>query len=143
VPQNTDMDSPVVIVEDSEMSLRRLESAVEAVTGLALAGTARSPAEAIELVSTLRPAIVILDLFLADGSGVDVLRAMAEKGIRAEVVVVTNAPSAALGDACREFGARFFFDKTLEFEEFQAALQTLQAEIAGGTVSVKCGASRL
>lgn len=128
------METAVVIIEDSEQSLRRLTSAVDEVPGLRLIGSAPTPGEAVELVSALRPAILILDVFLSGGSGIDVLRAIAHRGIKTEVVVVTNAPSTALSQACFGLGARFFFDKALEFEQFQDALRTLRAEAAHKTI---------
>jgi CheY-like chemotaxis protein len=93
--------------------------------------SAATPAAAIELVSAYKPTIVILDLFLTGGSGVEVLRAMGERNTNTHVVVVTNAPSSSLSKACRDLGARFFFDKALEFDQFREALKTLKAEAAG------------
>ena len=124
------MGTAVVIVEDSEQFVLRLKAAVNEVPGLALAGSAATPAEAIELVFTARPAIVILDLFLIGGSGVEVLRAIKEQRLDTQVIVVTNAPSKALSDSCRDLGARFFFDKALEFDQFQEVLRTLPARSA-------------
>jgi DNA-binding NarL/FixJ family response regulator len=121
----------VVIVEDSEQSLRRLVSAVEEIPGLSLVGSAATPSDAIELASTLRPEILILDLYLLGGSGVEVLEAIREQEIDTQVVVVTNEPSPALNEACLNLGARFFFDKSLEWEQLQKALRNLRAEAAG------------
>lgn len=115
----------VLIVEDCEEHLRRLESAVSEIPGLQLLGSAATPAGAIELASTLRPNIVLLDLYLLGGSGLEVLEALREQRIDTQVVVVTGAPSSALSKACLGLGARFFFDKALEFEQMQAALTTL------------------
>jgi two-component system nitrate/nitrite response regulator NarL len=122
------VETAVVIVEDSEVALRQLKSAVTEVPGLKVAGAAPTPGEAIHLVSSIRPAITILDVFLKGGTGIDVLHAIREQGIPTHVVVVTNAPSEMLNEACRGLGARFFFDKALEFEDFQEALRTLRAE---------------
>jgi DNA-binding NarL/FixJ family response regulator len=123
------MESAVVIIEDSEPSLRRLEAAVTGTPGLTVGGSAATPGKAIELISALRPAILILDLFLDGGTGVEVLRAIRERGLDTRVIVVTNAPSAALSKHCRDLGARFFFDKAIEFDQFEDALRALQAEV--------------
>ncbi len=122
------MNTAVVIVEDSQASLRRLKEAVNEIPGLQLVGSAPAAREAIELIANLRPAILILDLFLLEGSGVDVLQAVAEHGIPTQTIVVTSAPSETLTHACMTLGARFFFDKALEFEEFKSALRSLQQE---------------
>lgn len=119
------MPAGVLIVEDSEPFQRTLAAAVGEVPGLEVVGTASTPARAIELISQLRPAIVVLDLYLTGGTGVDVLKAM-RPGDKTKVVVVTGSPSEPLKQACSQLGASFFFDKSLEFEQFRYALSGLR-----------------
>jgi DNA-binding NarL/FixJ family response regulator len=121
---------PVLIVEDSEQSREVLEATVLGSPGLSLAGSVATPGDAIEAAIRLKPAILILDIFLKEGTGLDVLRAIREQGLSISIIVVTNAPSAALKRHCSDLGARYFFDKSLELEVFQNALRTLGAEIA-------------
>ena len=74
---------------------------------------------------------MILDLYLSGGSGIEVLEALRGGHIDTQVVVVTNSPSTRLKEACLELGARFFFDKALEFEQMKTALRQLMTENAG------------
>ncbi len=124
------MDTAVVIVEDSETSRRRLEAAVGEVPGMRLVGSAAIAPAAIDLLTALRPGVAIVDLFLGETSGIDVLRAIAERNLPTKAIVVTSAPSRALGEVCLGLGARFFFDKALEFDQFRDALQALRLESA-------------
>ena len=121
-------DLGVVIVDDSDEWLRRLESAVQEVPSLAVVGTAATPTAAIDLVSTLRPPILVLDLGLSGGSGIDVLKALGNQNIQTRPVVITGSPSASLRTICMQLGARYFLDKAFEFEELQPALRELQEE---------------
>lgn len=120
----------IVIIDDSAQWLGQLTSAVDAIGGLTVIGTASTPSAAIELVSTLRPPIVVLDLFLLGGSGLDVLKAVAKQNSGTRIVMVTGSPTIRLKQVCMQLGARYFFDKTFEFEELEAALRTLRQEIA-------------
>lgn len=126
------LQAGVVIVEDSAHWLRRLELAVHEIAGLTIAGSAGTPAAAVELVSRLHPPILILDLHLPGGSGVDVLRALDGLEFGTRVVIVTGHPSERLRAVCLQLGARYFFDKALEWERLQPALRTLQEEVEMG-----------
>lgn len=118
----------VLIIDDSDHWVRRFKAAVVDLAGLTVVGTAGTPHCAIRLLETLQPPIMILDLFLAGGSGIDVLKAVFSLGVRTQVVVVTGAPDAQLRASCLELGARYFFDKAFEFDKLGGALRTLLEE---------------
>lgn len=63
--------------------------------------------------------LVVLDLFLQEGTGLMVLEQMnpAHKG---RCVVLTNSPSPANVARCHELGAAAVFDKSLQIEDFLA-----------------------
>lgn len=118
----------VVIVDDSTDAVKRLATVVSKIAGLTVAGTAATPAAALDLVSRLHPPIMILDMYLSNGTGIDVLKRLAAKQTNTQVLVVTSAPSEALRKACFVLGARYFFDKELECQQIQAALRELLVE---------------
>jgi two-component system, NarL family, response regulator DevR len=119
----------VAIIDDSAQWLRRLEALVAEIAGLAVIGSAATPLAALDLVVSLRPPIIILDLSLSGGSGTDVLKALARQAIDTRVVVVSGFPSAHLRSICLELGARFVFDKAFQFGELQGALRDLLEEV--------------
>jgi response regulator of citrate/malate metabolism len=61
------------------------------VDGYAVVGEAATVAEALEAVRTLQPDLLLLDIFLPDGSGLDVLRQLTgdEGGARPDALVIT------------------------------------------------------
>jgi DNA-binding NarL/FixJ family response regulator len=65
---------PVVIVEDDENTRARLGRAVEAHPELTLAATAGTVAEGRAALGAHRPAVLLCDLGLPDGSGIDLIR---------------------------------------------------------------------
>jgi DNA-binding NarL/FixJ family response regulator len=65
---------PVVIVEDDENTRARLGRAVEAHPELTLAAMAGSIAEGRAALAAHKPAVLLCDLGLPDGSGIDLIR---------------------------------------------------------------------
>ena len=62
--------------------------------------------------------MTVLDLFLSQGTGFDVLETIESRKDRARVIVLTNSPSVANRELCKKLGAYAMFDKTLEIEQF-------------------------
>jgi response regulator of citrate/malate metabolism len=61
------------------------------VEGFEVAGRAATVAETLDAVRTLRPDLLLLDVFLPDGSGLDVLRQLSgdEGGARPDAIMIT------------------------------------------------------
>jgi PleD family two-component response regulator len=68
----------VYLLDDHEVVRRGLRHLLES-DGLSIAGESGSAREAVRRVPALRPALVILDDDLPDGSGADVCRAIARR----------------------------------------------------------------
>ncbi len=78
----------VVVVDDHPMWREALARDLTA-AGHDVVGTAGTVRAAIDVVLATRPAVVVLDLQLPDGSGVQVLREVAERGLTPHVLVLT------------------------------------------------------
>jgi DNA-binding NarL/FixJ family response regulator len=59
------------------------------------------------------------------GSGIDVLESMKKDGLISTVIVLTNHPYALYRKKCLQVGAKFFLDKSNEFEKVGEVLQGL------------------
>jgi diguanylate cyclase (GGDEF)-like protein len=101
----------IVVVEDSGLVLETLLEILAGHAGLAVVGHARGEDEAFELIAERRPDVVILDLALSPGSGLNVLKRVRAAGIGARVLVLTNQPAVPYRDLCLAAGADGFFDK--------------------------------
>ena len=106
----------VYIVDDSDSIRQRLVSMLAAMANVAVVGEARTESEAIAGIVATSPNIVLLDLNLGSGSGLQVLRAVRRKLPRVEVVVLTNHSEPQYRSACIKAGARHFFDKSTQFD---------------------------
>jgi DNA-binding NarL/FixJ family response regulator len=116
----------VVIVEDSPLVRTRLKALLHAdVPDAELVGEAEEAQAAIRLIADTGPDVVILDLQLAVGSGLEVLRAVKSGPHAPVVIVLTNRASLEYQSTCLEAGAEFFFDKSFGFERLAEILQHL------------------
>lgn len=62
--------------------------------------------------------LMLVDLFLREGSGLGVLRACQVRAPHQRVIVLTNYPTAVIRERCLELGADAIFDKSNELEAF-------------------------
>ena len=83
------MSIRVLVVEDEPAFLQRFCDAVAAEPGLTLCGSATTVAGACALVDALAPDVVLADLGLPDGNGVDVIQHAKAADPSCDVLVVT------------------------------------------------------
>ena len=108
----------IFIVEDSAPVRERLEAMVT-LAGAVVAGHASTVNAAIRAILLERPALVILDMQLADGTGFDVLRAIRKQAPEIDVYLVSNFAAYPYRDLAERLGAKGFFDKSSEFERMR------------------------
>lgn len=108
-----------MVLERLARMLSELPGAVE------LIGQASDAREAAEAIRRLRPDVVILDIRMPRGSGIDVLREIKREMPSPVVLMLTNHPYPQYRETCRKMGADFFFDKSTEFEKIPEVLQRL------------------
>lgn len=83
------MSVSVLIVEDEPDFLRRFADAVLADPSLQLIGAVSAVAAALALIDTAAPDVVLTDLGLPDGNGIDVIRHVAARLPQSDSLVVT------------------------------------------------------
>lgn len=64
--------------------------------------------------------LVILDLFLTEGSGIGVLCELVESELSTPIVVLTNYATQDIRERCLALGAAALFDKSRELDSFLA-----------------------
>jgi len=116
----------VYIVDDLPSMRERLREIVTGIPGVQVVGDAGTPATAIAGILALRPACVLLDYRLEDGTGLDVLRAVAARAPQTTFVVLTNHPDPQYRRACLAAGAHHFLDKSSEFDCIGDVIRGLQ-----------------
>ena len=117
----------VAIVEDSDNIRERLVQLVEDDQQMQVVGEATTEARAVAMCRAVEPDAIILDLKLADGTGIGVLRTLRYTAAahKPTIIVLTNFPLPAFERAARELGADWFLDKTSEFHKLRELLRGL------------------
>ncbi|MEW6376151.1 MAG: response regulator transcription factor [Thermodesulfobacteriota bacterium] len=93
--------------------------------GVEIIGQAESPKEAIEGIRKLKPNVVILDIRIPGGNGIDVLKEIKKDKPAPMVIILTNYPYPQYRKKCMDAGADFFFGKSTEFERIPEVLKKL------------------
>jgi len=134
----------VLVVDDDFMVARLHSTLVEQVPGFTVAGAVHSGTEALAAVRELRPELVLLDMYLPDLPGLEVLRELRggagpEEG--PDVLVVTAARDAETVRGAQRGGAVQYIIKPFEgqllqerlrrYAEHRAALAALSAPEQG------------
>lgn len=120
-----------IVVDDDYMAASVHRSYTERVHGFEVVAEAHNGQETIELVHRLRPDLVLLDIYLPDISGLEVLRALREPDAPAvDVIAITSAKDvdtlrrAMQGGVIHYLVKPFFFDTFRDRLEKYAALRT-------------------
>ena len=79
----------VMIVEDDAVTRKALGLAIESEPALTLAATFDSVKPALSWLQTQPVDVLITDLGLPDGSGIDIIRACARRHPRCDIMVVS------------------------------------------------------
>lgn len=107
------------LVEDSATIRENLISTLEEIAPVQVVGFAETEHEACAWLSAHDAdwKLVIVDLFLKEGSGLGVLKGCQKRGADQKVVVLTNYATTDIRRRCAELGSDAVFDKSNELEE--------------------------
>jgi two-component system OmpR family response regulator len=98
------------------------------IEGVTPIGTVTTEAAAIKAIDAQHPQAILLDLHLKEGTGFGVMRHINTMANRPSVVVITNYALPQYRKQAEALGARFFLDKTQEFERIPETLELLRKE---------------
>ena len=121
----------VLIVDDSAIVRERLSAMLAKITEAENISFAEDVPEAISSVQKLNLDVVILDIRMPGGSGLDVLREIKKSNPTPLVIVLTNYPYPQYRRKYIDAGADFFFDKSTEFDKVTVVLRRLSEDRSG------------
>ncbi|MEU0220938.1 response regulator, partial [Streptomyces sp. NPDC006265] len=116
----------VLVVDDDFMIARIHRKLVERVAGFTVVGEARNGAEALRSVRELGPDLVLLDIYLPDIGGLDVLRELRAgetAGAEVDVMVVTAAQEVDTVRGALRQGAVHYIIKPFDTSVLEERLQ--------------------
>jgi two-component system CitB family response regulator len=117
-----------LIVEDDFRVAEIHRAFVERLAGFAVVGEARTAAEALELAERTLPDLVLLDMYLPDRSGLEVLRTLHEPGRRpVDVIAITASKDVETLRAALQGGVLHYLVKPFQFNAFREKLESYAA----------------
>jgi DNA-binding NarL/FixJ family response regulator len=121
----------VLIVEDHPVVVEGLRYALGDEPSLELAGHAKSESEAVRMARELEPDVVIVDLSLGRGSGLNTIKSLASENEKMRILVFTMHDEAVYAERAMRCGAHGYVQKSSNVDGLLAAIHEV---IAGRTV---------
>lgn len=106
----------ILLVDDSEFILQRVQHLLEGMKQVKEIRTATSAEEASEWIESYNPSLVFLDINLPGKNGLQMLKEIRSKtAIDPTIVILTNNTLSGYRTECMQAGADYFLDKAKDF----------------------------
>ncbi|WP_198684072.1 response regulator transcription factor [Brachybacterium sp. YJGR34] len=120
-----------MLVDDHEVVRRGIVTVIDASGSLRVVGEASSVLEATRRLPAIRPDVLVVDLQLPDGTGIDVMQAARELDPEQVMLVLTSFDDDAALRESRAAGAAGMMLKSARSQEILAAITRVHA---GGSI---------
>jgi response regulator of citrate/malate metabolism len=113
----------VLVVDDDFMVAKIHSGFVERTPGFAVVGLAHTGADALRAARRLRPDLVLLDIYLPDMTGLEVLQRLREEAPDVDVLVITAAREADTVRRALRGGVVHYLLKPFGYDDLRARLE--------------------
>lgn len=113
----------IFTVDDSEIVYKSMRTFLSDNENISWVGHAFSLADAYKQISEKKPEIVILDIQLKEHSSIELLEHLNKNTPNIVVIMFTNLSTPPYRKRCEELGAKYFLDKSGEFEKIPQILK--------------------
>ena len=117
-----------LIVDDHSVMRTGLRTLLEKTQGMVVVGEASTGHEAVRLARAMRPDVIMMDVELAEGSGIAATREITQNRWCQHVIMISAHESRTFVDSALEAGAKGYVLKTGSSDEILSALD----EVARG-----------
>jgi DNA-binding NarL/FixJ family response regulator len=124
----------VLVVEDTPSVRTRVVALLASLPGVEAVTGARGTTDGLETLRSQTHDVVVLDLHLADGNGLDFFSRLKREFPRVLVYVMTNEATEHYRRWTLAGGADAFFDKSRDFEALAGAVGEAAVRAAGPAV---------
>jgi response regulator of citrate/malate metabolism len=122
----TARDLSVLVVDDDFRVASVHQGFVERVPGFRVTGVAHTAAEALELARELQPDLVLMDIYLPDGDGLQVVRSLLDGDAPPTVIVISAATDVAAVRLAVQLGAVHYLVKPFGFAALAERLTAIR-----------------
>ncbi|HYP46626.1 MAG TPA: response regulator [Propionibacteriaceae bacterium] len=125
-----------VLVVDDDFRVARIHSSfVSRTDGFEVVGVAHTGAEVLATVGDLRPDLILLDLYLPDVFGLDLVNRLRVAGVQADVMVISAADEFATVQQAVQLGVTSYLLKPFRLADLQQRLDDYRATRASSRSS--------
>lgn len=99
------------------------------IPGVVVAGVSESEGDALNQLNALPCDVLIVDIQLKKGNGINLLRQISEKAkaVNALKIICSNNATEVFRRVGRQYGVNHFFDKTSEFPQLFELVKSLSS----------------
>lgn len=113
------------LVVDDDFRVAQIHAdRVSRVEGFVCVGTVQRAAQAREAIATLKPDLVLLDIYLPDEDGLSLLRSLQPPDEAPDCIIITAARDLKTVRSAMRSGALYYLVKPFGFEQFRHELET-------------------
>ena len=113
----------ILIADDDDLFAKALVASLQRVRGLDIVGRAADGLEAVELVSSLVPDVVLMDIAMPRLDGISATRRITDAGTGTRVLIVSAMTDAETAGRARSAGAAAYFFKGCSTDDLVAAIR--------------------
>ena len=115
----------VLLADDSQLILDRLQEILSDFKGAEIVAALKNGLDSLELIKSLNPDLVIIDINMPGLTGLQVLEAAKKENHKAIFIVLTFYPSKYFREKAISLGADYFFSKVDDFEKVSIVVGNL------------------
>jgi two-component system response regulator NreC len=127
VPMNTSPKIKIFIVDDHPLMQQALKTSILTEEDMEVVGTAADGAEAIDLIPTLQPQLIIMDLMMPNMDGLTATRSLTQRCPEIPILVLSSLEKEESIFKAVHAGARGYLTKDVQHEELINAIRSVSA----------------
>jgi DNA-binding NarL/FixJ family response regulator len=114
----------ILLIDDNPVFLTIAVDFLQNYSDLELAGVANSGEEALTIIKHVQPDVIVIDLNLADMSGLDLIPHLKEMLPKAGIIILTLQNVESYYRAAKDAGADAFVSKATMYNDLIPAIRT-------------------
>lgn len=129
----------ILVVDDHPLVRLGIATLISAEPDLVVCGEAGTARDALAMIRDIDPDVVIMDLTLPDGNGLDLVKRLTREGARPRVLVCSIHDSSLFADRALAAGARGYIHKQETTAQVVAAIR----KVLAGQIYLSADATQL
>lgn len=113
----------VLIVEDDPMVAEINKQFTETIAGFSVVGIATNGSHAITMLNELRPDLIILDVYMPEINGVEVLSVVRTQELPVDIILITAANDSEIISQIMRYGVIDYIIKPFKFDRYRSTLE--------------------